>query len=35
MQALDVDPNLVIEIGGYTDASGSYAENVSLVHAAR
>ncbi|MBK6951512.1 MAG: OmpA family protein [Crocinitomicaceae bacterium] len=30
MQALDVDPNLVIEIGGYTDASGSYSENVSL-----
>jgi len=30
MQALDVDPNLVIEIGGYTDNSGSYSENMSL-----
>lgn len=30
MQALDVDPNLVIEIGGYTDNSGSHSENVSL-----
>jgi outer membrane protein OmpA-like peptidoglycan-associated protein len=30
MQALDADPNLVVEIGGYTDNSGSYSENVSL-----
>lgn len=30
MQALDLDPNLVIEVGGYTDNSGSYSENVSL-----
>ncbi|MBI3136105.1 MAG: OmpA family protein [Bacteroidetes bacterium] len=30
MQALDIDPNLVVEIGGYTDNSGSYSENVSL-----
>ena len=30
MQALDVDPNLKIEIGGYTDNSGSTSENISL-----
>lgn len=29
-QALDVDPNLMVEIGGYTDNSGSYSENMSL-----
>lgn len=29
-QALDADPNLVIEVGGYTDNSGSYAKNVTL-----
>ncbi len=29
-QALDNDPNLVIEIGGYTDNSGSYAKNVTI-----
>jgi outer membrane protein OmpA-like peptidoglycan-associated protein len=29
-KALDADPNLVIEIGGYTDNSGSHSENVSL-----
>lgn len=29
-QALDADPNLVIEIGGYTDNSGSHAKNVEL-----
>lgn len=30
LQAFEIDPNLVVEIGGYTDNSGSYAENVSL-----
>lgn len=30
MQALDMDTNLVVEIGGYTDNSGSYSENMSL-----
>jgi outer membrane protein OmpA-like peptidoglycan-associated protein len=30
MQALDLDPKLVIEIGGYTDNSGSHSENMSL-----
>ena len=29
-KALDADPNLKIEIGGYTDNSGSYAKNVTL-----
>ena len=29
-KALDADTNLVIEIGGYTDNSGSYAKNVEL-----
>jgi outer membrane protein OmpA-like peptidoglycan-associated protein len=29
-QALDTDPNLVVEIGGYTDNTGSYAKNVTL-----
>lgn len=29
-KALDADPNLVIEIGGYTDNSGSTSENISL-----
>lgn len=28
--ALDNDPNLVIEVGGYTDNSGSYAKNVTI-----
>ncbi|MFT4601658.1 MAG: outer membrane protein OmpA-like peptidoglycan-associated protein [Arenicella sp.] len=28
--ALDQDPNLVIEIGGYTDNSGSHAKNVDI-----
>ena len=28
--ALDNDPNLVIEVGGYTDNSGSYAKNVEI-----
>lgn len=30
MQALDKDPNLSVEIGGYTDNSGSYSQNVDL-----
>ena len=29
-KALDQDPNLVIEVGGYTDNSGSYAKNVAI-----
>ncbi|UKN00844.1 OmpA family protein [Paracrocinitomix mangrovi] len=29
-KALDGDPNLKIEVGGYTDNSGSYEKNVSL-----
>jgi outer membrane protein OmpA-like peptidoglycan-associated protein len=29
-QALDNDPNLVIEIGGYTDNSGSHSKNVQI-----
>ncbi|MCB9224608.1 MAG: OmpA family protein [Crocinitomicaceae bacterium] len=29
-KALDADPNLVIEIGGYTDNTGSYEKNVQL-----
>jgi outer membrane protein OmpA-like peptidoglycan-associated protein len=29
-KALDQDPNLVIEIGGYTDNSGSHAKNVDI-----
>jgi outer membrane protein OmpA-like peptidoglycan-associated protein len=29
-KALDADPNLVIEVGGYTDNSGSYAKNVQI-----
>lgn len=29
-KALDADPNLVIEVGGYTDNSGSYAKNVEI-----
>lgn len=29
-EALDADPNLVIEVGGYTDNSGSFAKNVTL-----
>lgn len=29
-QALDSDPNLVIEVGGYTDNSGSYSKNVQI-----
>ncbi len=28
--ALDSDPNLTVEIGGYTDNSGSYAKNVTI-----
>ena len=28
--ALDSDPNLVVEVGGYTDNSGSYAKNVAI-----
>jgi len=28
--ALDMDPNLVIEVGGYTDNSGSYSKNVTI-----
>ena len=28
--ALDNDPNLVIEVGGYTDNSGSYSKNVAI-----
>lgn len=28
--ALDKDPNLVIEVGGYTDNSGAYSKNVSI-----
>lgn len=28
--ALDYDPNLVVEIGGYTDNSGAYDKNVSI-----
>lgn len=30
IMALDQDPNLVIEVGGYTDNSGSYSKNVEL-----
>ncbi|MGV6861868.1 MAG: OmpA family protein [Putridiphycobacter sp.] len=29
-KALDADPNLKIEVGGYTDNSGQYAKNVNL-----
>ena len=29
-KALDADPNLKIEVGGYTDNSGSYAKNVEI-----
>lgn len=29
-QALDADPKLVIEVGGFTDNSGSYAKNVTI-----
>jgi len=29
-KALDADPNLVVEIGGYTDNSGSHAKNVDI-----
>ena len=29
-KALDQDPNLKVEIGGYTDNSGSYAKNVEI-----
>lgn len=29
-KALDNDPNLVIEVGGYTDNSGSYSKNVAI-----
>lgn len=29
-KALDADPNLVIEVGGYTDNSGSHAKNVDI-----
>ncbi len=29
-KALNHDPNLIIEVGGYTDNSGSYAKNVAI-----
>jgi len=30
MIALDNDPNLIVEVGGYTDKSGSYSKNVQI-----